>query len=248
VRDAEAQLYLVEEGLGLWQLAVDPEREGRRLLLQDAQADAKTLRQWLAAHPEAPPERLPELPATAQTDPVARQGDAADDPAIWVHPRNGARSRILATNKKQGLLVYDLKGRQTQLLEVGRVNNVDLRQGLNYAGQRWDLAVATQRDEAALVLFGIDPAGRVRELARLPTGLDDIYGVCSLRNAAGRLRGHRQRQGRPPAPVRSDARTGPLAGRAAARVPPQQPARRLRGGRGQRLAVRGRGRPGCVAA
>ena len=187
VRDAEAQLYLVEEGLGLWQLAVDPEREGRRLLLQDAQADAKTLRQWLAAHPEAPPERLPELPGTAQTDPVARQGDAADDPAIWVHPRNGARSRILATNKKQGLLVYDLKGRQTQLLEVGRVNNVDLRQGLNYAGQRWDLAVATQRDEAALVLFGIDAAGRVRELARLPTGLDDIYGVCSLRNAAGRF-------------------------------------------------------------
>ena len=36
-----------------------------------------------------------------------------------------ADARILGTNKKQGLLVYDLQGKQTQLLEVGRLNNVD---------------------------------------------------------------------------------------------------------------------------
>ena len=45
---------------------------------------------------------------------------AADDPAIWVHQADPAKSRILGTNKKQGMLVYDLQGRQTQLLAAGR--------------------------------------------------------------------------------------------------------------------------------
>jgi 3-phytase len=45
----------------------------------------------------------------AQTEPMARQGDAADDPAIWL-AGDPAASRILGTNKKQGLLVYDLHG------------------------------------------------------------------------------------------------------------------------------------------
>lgn len=188
VRDAEAQLYVAEEGVGLWQLDADAEREGRRLLIADPAADAKTLSAWLAAHPEPAVTPLPLLPPSAQTDPVSGYGDAADDPAIWVHPSQPARSRVLGTNKKQGLLVYDLQGRQRQFLAVGRVNNVDLRQDLRYGGQRLDLAVATQRDEAGIVLFGIArDSGRVRELARLPTGLDDVYGVCSLRNAAGRL-------------------------------------------------------------
>ncbi|MBN8506255.1 MAG: phytase [Burkholderiales bacterium] len=188
VRDAEAQLYVAEEGVGLWQIDADAEREGRRLLQVDPAADAKTLSAWLAAHPVQAAAALPLLPPSAQTAPVSGYGDAADDPAIWVHPRQPARSLILGTNKKQGLLVYDLQGRQRQFLAVGRVNNVDLRQDLRYGGQRLDLAVATQRDESALVLFGIArDSGRVRELARLPTGLEDVYGVCSLRNDAGRL-------------------------------------------------------------
>ncbi|MFN4115846.1 MAG: phytase, partial [Inhella sp.] len=188
VRDAEAQLYVAEEGVGLWQIDADAEREGRRLLIADPVADAKTLSAWLAAHPQKAGSPLPLLLPSAQTDPVSGYGDAADDPAIWVHPRQPARSLVLGTNKKQGLLVYDLQGRQRQFLAVGRVNNVDLRQGLRYGAQTLDLAVATQRDEAVIVLFGIArDNGRVRELARLPTGLDDVYGVCSLRNAAGRL-------------------------------------------------------------
>ncbi|KAK0357597.1 hypothetical protein LTR94_038840, partial [Friedmanniomyces endolithicus] len=51
-----------------------------------------------------------------QTAPVAQMGDAADDPAIWVNPLDASKSRILGSNKKQGLLVYDLDGRQTQFL------------------------------------------------------------------------------------------------------------------------------------
>lgn len=196
VRDAEAALYIAEAGVGLWRYAADAEREGRSLLLADAKSDDKALLQrldeWLAAHPLAAPTAPAPAPAivlpSAQTQPVRAQGDAADDPAIWVHPRQGARSRLLGTDKKRGLAVYDLQGRERQFLPVGRINNVDLRQGLRYGRQRLDLAVATQRDENALLLFGLSPQhGRVRELARLPTGLDDIYGLCVGRNAEGGL-------------------------------------------------------------
>jgi len=124
---------------------------------------------------------------TGQTQPVREAGDAADDPAIWVHPSRGSQSLILATDKKRGLAVYGLQGKERQFLPVGRINNVDLRQGLTYGGRKLDLAVATQRDEAGLVLFGISPAGRVTELARLKTSLADIYGVCVGRNAEGGL-------------------------------------------------------------
>jgi 3-phytase len=105
-----------------------------------------------------------------------------------VHPTRAAKaSLILGTDKKRGLAVYGLDGRERQFLPVGRINNVDLRQGLVYGGRKLDLAVATQRDEAGLVVFGISPAGKVSELARLKTTLDDIYGICVGRNAEGGL-------------------------------------------------------------
>ena len=184
VRDADGQLLYVEPDIGLWASVADPERSGRRLLAP-APVD---LSAWLTGQPvAAPAPALPRVQPSAQTQPVRGTGDAADDPAIWVHPRQPGHSLILATDKKRGLAVYDLQGRERQFLPVGRVNNVDLRQGLLIDGRRWDLAVATQRDEAAVVLFEILPSGRVREIARLPSGLSDVYGVCSGRNPQGGL-------------------------------------------------------------
>ncbi|MFG6416886.1 phytase [Roseateles sp. DC23W] len=192
VRDGEATLYVAEPGVGLWALSANAERPGRRLLLAEPQLGEKSLNgrldAWLAEHPAAAPAaRHPVVMPMGQTQPMREVGDAADDPAIWVHRSRGAQSLILATDKKRGLAVYGLDGRERQFLPVGRINNVDLRQGLVYGGRQLDLAVATQRDEAGLVLFGISPGGRVSELARLKTTLDDIYGVCVGRNADGGL-------------------------------------------------------------
>ena len=106
---------------------------------------------------------------------------------MWIDTATPARSRILGTDKKRGLGVYDLQGRETQFLPVGRVNNVDVRQRLRYDGRDRDLAVATQRDRKSVVLFDIDGHGRVSTLAELPTGLDEVYGVCSARAPAGGL-------------------------------------------------------------
>lgn len=184
VDDERQLLQIGETGVGQWLHGTEAEGKPQRRL----QAAGRTGRASSGGTAARPRRSWPLLQASAQTEPVARLGDAADDPAIWVHPADGSRSRILGTNKKQGLLVYELQGRQLQLLEVGRINNVDLRQGLGpYGGVRLDLAVATQRDENALLLFGIDGEGRVSELARLPTTLQDIYGLCVARSPEGLL-------------------------------------------------------------
>lgn len=120
----------------------------------------------------------------AQTEPMARQGDAADDPAIWLSS-NPADARILGTNKKQGLLVYDLQGKQTQLLEVGRLNNVDVRQGIDLGGAKVDLAVATRRDDNTMMLFSIAANGELSVAGSFATGLNDIYGMCLYQPKAG---------------------------------------------------------------
>jgi hypothetical protein len=57
--------------------------------------------------------------AKVATEPVPSGGDAADDPAIWVHPDDPARSLVLGTDKKGGLHAYSLDGRQRQLVSPG---------------------------------------------------------------------------------------------------------------------------------
>ncbi|MBC3806792.1 phytase [Undibacterium seohonense] len=130
---------------------------------------------------------IPVLLPQAQTEEMSRLGDAADDPAIWRHPLDSQQSRILGTNKKQGLLVYDMQGKQTQLLEVGRLNNVDVRQQIQWQDGVSDIAIATQRDDHSLVIFDIDQNGSVREVSRIATGLKDIYGTCLYQPSRGGL-------------------------------------------------------------
>ncbi len=164
---------------GGWQLAVRDDHGGRW--------STKTVPAVLARAAATPPPALPVVKARVQTAPVAQFGDAADDPAIWRHPTDASRSQVLATDKKRGLAVYDLQGRERRFLPVGRVNNVDLRQAVLLGGERMDIAAATQRDDKAVLLWRIGSDGELSELGRLPTGFDDIYGICLHRNPAGAL-------------------------------------------------------------
>ena len=127
------------------------------------------------------------LTADLETAPVPSKGDAADDPAIWIHPGNPAASRILGTDKKSGLVVYDLGGRQVQYLARGRLNNVDVRQGVVFAGKPRDFAVATNRSAKSLDVFEIDSDGRARFLAAHALSFRDPYGVCLHHDGDGRL-------------------------------------------------------------
>ena len=138
--------------------------------------------------PVTVPAPLANVAPSAQSEPVGRQGDAADDPAIWVHPTNPEKSRVIGTNKKQGLLAYDLAGKQLQELPVGRLNNVDVRPNFKLGQKNVDLAVASNRDNNSLSLFSIDRAtGEMQQAGEVPTPLKAIYGICLFQPATGEI-------------------------------------------------------------
>lgn len=131
---------------------------------------------------------IAQVPATGETTPVADRGDAADDPAIWVNTHAPEESRILGTNKKRGLYVYDLLGEEKQELLVGRVNNVDVRQGFTFKGKKADIAAASQRDRHAISLFHIHPDnGMVTAVNEIETSLNDVYGLCMYRSPSSQV-------------------------------------------------------------
>lgn len=110
-----------------------------------------------------------QVAATLETEPASRRGDVIDDPAVWVHPEHPEQSRILATDKRIGLMVYDMQGRLQQELTIGRLNNVDVR------GQ---LAAASLRNDDSIQLFHISANGELSLAANIPTDLTEIYGLC----------------------------------------------------------------------
>lgn len=136
-----------------------------------------------------PPAAEPALPIVlpiVATEPVPSVGDAADDPAIWVHPQRPEHSRVLGTDKRAGLGVYDLDGQQLQFLAVGRLNNVDVRSGFIVNGKQADLAVASNRDHNSLHLFAIDTqSGALTDIGQVETPLEEIYGLCMSQSPAG---------------------------------------------------------------
>lgn len=121
------------------------------------------------------PAAVNQVNATLETEPSPRRGDAIDDPAVWVHSQQPERSRILGTDKRTGLYVYDMQGKVVQEFAVGRLNNVDVR------GQ---LAAASLRDDNSLQLFSISAAGEFSLAANIPTDLAEIYGLCMGHDAA----------------------------------------------------------------
>lgn len=167
------------------QLSLRVRNQGLELLVQDEGGLHQGQLQWQPAA-IAQPSSLPVIAARVETTPVPSLGDAADDPAIWIHPQDPTRSRVLGTDKQGGLLVWDLAGHPLQDLRVGRLNNVDLRPDFALGTERVDLAVATNRDHNSLHLFAIDrSSGVVRDIGQIPTSLQNIYGLCMMRDDGG---------------------------------------------------------------
>ncbi len=116
--------------------------------------------------------------ADAETTPVKSNDDAADDPAIWYNQEQPNNSLILGTDKQRGLMVYQLNGALEQELLVGRVNNVDVRQGVQLQSAKHDIAVASNRTDNTLSVFAIANDGRVSLLGNHPLMLGEPYGSC----------------------------------------------------------------------
>jgi 3-phytase len=140
----------------------------------------------------SPPGQITVRPeARAQTAPVPHSGDAADDPAVWIHPQNPALSLVLGTDKQGGLHAYNLDGSEHQVVATGaRPNNVDVLYGFSLSGRAQDLAVATvDGDEGTGVkVWAIDRASR--RLSDVTNGgiIQALggtapYGTCGYRSA-----------------------------------------------------------------
>lgn len=130
------------------------------------------------ANAEAKPIQPMQIKPTLETQSVGLRGDVMDDPAIWHHPTVAEKGIILATDKRAGLKTYNMRGELVQQLDVGRLNNVDLRYGMQWRGSKHDVAVASLRDNNSLQLFAINPDGMLSDAGTVPTTMRDIYGLC----------------------------------------------------------------------
>lgn len=93
--------------------------------------------------------------------------DDSDDPAIWIHPTSLDSSLIIGTDKnadRGGLFVFDLQGKilkEKSVLNMKRVNNVDVAYGLAYPNSlsggkgKTDIAVCTERDRNMIRVFSL---------------------------------------------------------------------------------------------
>lgn len=115
----------------------------------------------------------------AETDPVTKKDDAADDPAIWIWGNQEKEGLIIGTNKKWGLEIYSLRGKRMAAYPLGNLNNVDL---ISANGDEM-LVAATNRTIQGIDIYSLSKLGDLKVISqtRVPDNCDDIYGICAYR-------------------------------------------------------------------
>ena len=105
---------------------------------------------------------------------TAQLANDPDDPAVWVHPSDPARSLILGTMKVAApagaIVVFGVDGQIRQVISgIDRPNNIDVEYGVELGGRRVDVAVASERLARQLRVFRIDAdQGRLVDLGGVP--------------------------------------------------------------------------------
>jgi 3-phytase len=132
---------------------------------------------------------LSEPAAAVETVPVPHGNDAADDPAIWIHPDSPELSLILGTDKQGGLRVYNLDGSERAVLGDSKPNNVDVIYGVHCGTSRVDVVVASTRGKNArgLQVWTIDPRAREFQAITKSNAIPVLagtepYGCCGYRS------------------------------------------------------------------
>jgi myo-inositol-hexaphosphate 3-phosphohydrolase len=116
---------------------------------------AVVVRVAVCAQAAIPP--IAAVTADAETVPATHSGDAADDPAIWVHPANPASSLLIGNDKLGALEVYKIDGsfQQRRTTATSFWGNVDVRQQVAVGGRTLDVVAAYN---AGLRLYTVDLA------------------------------------------------------------------------------------------
>jgi 3-phytase len=111
--------------------------------------------------------------------------DSADDPAIWINHENVANSVVIGTDKKGGLAVYDLAGKQLNYYPSGAMNNCDLRYDFILGDTTIDILAASNRTFNSISLFSINENGELDTIhSRMIKSqmTDEVYGLCMYQN------------------------------------------------------------------
>ncbi len=141
---------------------------------------------------------FPIVQPTRETPPEFDPADS-DDPAVWIHPSNPAKSLLLTTKKFGGATVYDFDLNVVQAVVPStngalRLNNVDVLYGFALGGTRVDLAVFSDRVNDTLLIYRLDPDSVASPLVEVTAPLvssifagsvaggDTAYGLCLYRS------------------------------------------------------------------
>ena len=126
------------------------------------------------------------ITADVETDEVLSnyKVDAADDPAIWVNTNDPEKSLVLGTNKKGGVHVYNLQGEELQYLNVGCLNNIDLRDNFKYKGRDVALVAASNCTLNSIALFYIDKeTSKLSDtIINIKSDITMVYGICMYKS------------------------------------------------------------------
>ena len=124
--------------------------------------------------------------AKVETTPVKSTDDAADDPAIFIHPTSPENNAIIGTNKQSGLNVYRLTGELLHQYSFGKINNVDIRSEFRTSeGKPMVLVGGSNRSDNSISLFELSPATlELNNVAarKLTSSVDEVYGFCFYQN------------------------------------------------------------------
>lgn len=82
-------------------------------------------------------------------------------------------------------MVYNLAGNKVQSLNIGRLNNVDVRQhqGINNETHTW--ITASNRTLNSISVFTVDGENKVNHVTEIATNLPEIYGMCMYSSDSG---------------------------------------------------------------
>ena len=127
--------------------------------------------------------------AIFETDPVSASEDTADDPCVWVHPTDPSLSIIIGTDKDEnspGLRVYDMNGKQIYFTSNEKANNVDIRYGMELAGEKTDIITAGLRVSNTLGIYKVNPESRTLtsiSARSISLGIE-VYGSCMYKDVS----------------------------------------------------------------
>ena len=123
-----------------------------------------------------------EVTANVETEPVFAEDDAADDMCILENLNSPEKSLIISSDKKYGIIVYDLDGVKLYNYEVGRINNVDILASRSI--QNKYIVAGTNRTYNSIDIYLFNSRGELENLIlrkEIPS-LKDVYGVTFYRD------------------------------------------------------------------